>query len=174
MTTPQGRDFAMPRVTPHMWRQKVQTHLDLLYTSPIFFHLYIAFFTNAKTKMADPNSLPLSRASVVAAYDLIKPYVHKTPVLTNTYISNLASTPRSSDELVNTPWEGQAPAHPKIRLWFKCENFQKIGAFKARGAFHALMRLTESEGWEANGGREKGVVTHSSGKNQHQQNMVNK
>lgn len=113
--------------------------------------------------MADPNSLPLSRSSVIAAAELIKDYVHQTPVLTNIYLTNLASTPRTPDELVGTPWEGQDAAKPKINLWFKCENFQKIGAFKARGAFHSLVRLMESEGWEENGGREKGVVTHSSG-----------
>lgn len=114
--------------------------------------------------MADPNSLPLERSSVIAAAELIKDYVHQTPVLTNTYLNNLASTPRTSKELSDTPWEGQEPAKPKINLWFKCENFQKIGAFKARGAFHALIRLMESEGWMENGGREKGVTTHSSGK----------
>ena len=113
--------------------------------------------------MADPNSLPLTRGSVMAAAELIKDYVHKTPVLTNTYLNNLASTPRTADELSGTPWDGQTPSNPKTNLWFKCENFQKVGAFKARGAFHALIRLMESEGWEENGGREKGVVTHSSG-----------
>ncbi|KFZ18348.1 hypothetical protein V502_04144 [Pseudogymnoascus sp. VKM F-4520 (FW-2644)] len=113
--------------------------------------------------MADPNSLPLSRTSVVSAHTLIAPFIHHTPVLTSTYLSNLASTPRTAAELEGTPWAGQTPANPKIRFWFKCENFQKVGAFKARGAFHALLRLVESEGWEEGGGRERGVVTHSSG-----------
>lgn len=114
--------------------------------------------------MADPNSLPLSRESVLAAHDLVKPYVHHTPVLTNTHLSNVASTPRTADELLGTPWAGQTPARPSVRLWFKCENFQKVGAFKARGAFHALVRLMQTEGWEENGGRTRGVVTHSSGR----------
>jgi threonine dehydratase len=113
--------------------------------------------------MADPNSLPLSRASVLSAHALITPFIHRTPVLTSTYISQLASTPRTAAELEGTPWAGQTPSNPKIRFWFKCENFQKVGAFKARGAFHALLRLVESEGWEEGGGRERGVVTHSSG-----------
>ncbi|KFY45880.1 hypothetical protein V495_02781 [Pseudogymnoascus sp. VKM F-4514 (FW-929)] len=113
--------------------------------------------------MADPNSLPLSRSSVLAAHTLITPYIHRTPVLTSTYLDQLASTPRTAAELADTPWAGKAPANPKIRLWFKCENFQKVGAFKARGAFHSLLRLVESEGWEEGGGRERGVVTHSSG-----------
>jgi threonine dehydratase len=50
-----------------------------------------------------------------------------------------------------------------MRLWFKCENLQKVGAFKVRGAFHALTRLMAEEGWEEAGGRQRGVVTHSSG-----------
>ena len=113
--------------------------------------------------MADPStSPPLSRPSVIGAHELIKPYIHRTPVLTNTYINNLASTPQS--DLCGTRWEGRAPASPKLRLWFKCENFQKIGAFKARGAFHAIERLKREPGWEEGGGRERGVVTHSSGK----------
>ncbi|OAF58843.1 hypothetical protein VC83_06195 [Pseudogymnoascus destructans] len=113
--------------------------------------------------MADPTSLPLTRASVLSAHTLITPFIHRTPVLTSTYLSQLASTPRAAAELEGTPWAGQTPANPKIRFWFKCENFQKVGAFKARGAFHALLRLVESEGWEEGGGRERGVVTHSSG-----------
>jgi threonine dehydratase len=50
---------------------------------------------------------------------------------------------------------------PRFRLFFKCENFQKIGAFKARGAFHAIARLVEEMGIEEV--RRRGVVTHSSG-----------
>src|SRR5690606_7578463 len=42
------------------------------------------------------------------------------------------------------------------KLFFKCENFQKMGAFKMRGATNAIMQLTEKQ-------RERGVVTHSSG-----------
>jgi hypothetical protein len=43
-----------------------------------------------------------------------------------------------------------------MRLFFKCENYQKVGAFKARGAFHAIARLSDEQ-------LQKGVVTHSSG-----------
>lgn len=50
-----------------------------------------------------------------------------------------------------------------MTLLFKCENFQRVGAFKARGAFHAVERLKMEPGWMDGGGREKGVVTHSSG-----------
>jgi threonine dehydratase len=63
--------------------------------------------------------------------------------------------------LKGTQWEGQEPARPKIKLFFKCENFQRIGAFKVRGAFHAVARLIEEFGIEEV--KRRGVVTHSSG-----------
>ncbi|KAL2264737.1 hypothetical protein VTJ83DRAFT_7247 [Remersonia thermophila] len=114
--------------------------------------------------MADPSTAPpLTRASVEAAHRLIKPFIHETPVLTNSTLNKLASTPRTPEELAGTEWEGREPAKPVIRFWFKCENFQRGGAFKARGAFHAIERLKREPGWEEGGGREKGVVTHSSG-----------
>ncbi|KAF4880598.1 putative serine racemase [Colletotrichum siamense] len=114
--------------------------------------------------MADLTTcLPLNRASVVEAHKLVKPHVHYTPVLTNKTLTTLASTPRSPEDLKGTRWEGRTPAKPTIRLWFKCENLQRIGAFKVRGAFHAVERLKQEPGWIENGGMEKGVVTHSSG-----------
>ncbi len=64
----------------------------------------------------------------------IKPYVHKTPVLTSRLINEIAGA----------------------ELYFKCENFQKVGAFKFRGAINAILQLSEEE-------RSKGVATHSSG-----------
>ena len=112
--------------------------------------------------MADPaNAPPLERPSVIAAHALIKEYIHYTPVLTNTTLNDLASTPQSASTLAGTPWAGQEPTKPKIRFWFKCENFQKVGAFKVRGAFHALKRLMAEQAWEEISTR--GVVTHSSG-----------
>ncbi len=105
--------------------------------------------------------LPLTRDSIRAAHSLIKPHIHSTPVLTNTTLSNLGSTPQSPEALKGTQWEGQEPAKPKFRLFFKAENFQKIGAFKVRGAFHAVLRLVEEKGIDEV--RNKGVVTHSSG-----------
>jgi len=101
-------------------------------------------------------TLPLQRSSVQSAHDRIKDHIHLTPVFTSTTLSHLASTPQTPEALVDTPWEGQRPAHPKINLFFKCENYQRIGAFKIRGAFHALSRLSEEE-------LARGVVTHSSG-----------
>jgi threonine dehydratase len=64
----------------------------------------------------------------------IQPWLHRTPVLTS----------RSLDELTG------------VACWFKCENWQKSGAFKARGATNAIFHLTEAEA-------AKGVATHSSG-----------
>jgi hypothetical protein len=104
----------------------------------------------------------LTRSSVEAAHTLIKPHIHDTPVLTNTTLTTIASTPQTAEALQGTQWEDQEPAKPKINLFFKCENFQRIGAFKVRGAFHAVTRLIETEGLDEV--RRKGVVTHSSGK----------
>jgi len=71
---------------------------------------------------------------VIAAHERIAPYIHRTPVLTSSYINSLAGA----------------------ELFFKCENFQKAGAFKARGASNAVFGLTDEQA-------AKGVATHSSG-----------
>ena len=68
------------------------------------------------------------------AADRIASYIHRTPVMTCTTLNNMLDT----------------------ELFFKCENLQKVGAFKIRGATNAVMSLTE----EAAG---RGVATHSSG-----------
>jgi threonine dehydratase len=73
-------------------------------------------------------------ADVQAARERILPYVHRTPVLTS----------RTLDERVGA------------RIFFKCEIFQRVGAFKARGAFSRLTLLTPEE-------RSRGVVAFSSG-----------
>jgi threonine dehydratase len=100
-------------------------------------------------------------SSIASAHTLIKPYIHHTPLLTNRTLNTLASTSQTPELLKGTPYEGQEPAKPIIRFFFKCENYQRIGAFKARGAFHALLRLVEREGEDVV--RARGVVTHSSG-----------
>ena len=99
---------------------------------------------------------PLERSSVQSAHERIKEHIQLTHVETNTTLSNLASTPQTPEALLGTPFEGQRPARPKIKFFFKCENYQRTGAFKVRGAFHALSRLSEEE-------LARGVVTHSSG-----------
>jgi threonine dehydratase len=117
--------------------------------------------------MADPStSPPLTRASVVEAREVIKEFVHHTPTLTNATLDRLASTPAPAPlKPGNTGSEGEErkPANPTIRLYFKCENLQRVGAFKIRGAFHAIERLKREPGWVEGGGRVRGVVTHSSG-----------
>ncbi|NHF58743.1 threonine/serine dehydratase [Flavobacteriaceae bacterium TP-CH-4] len=64
----------------------------------------------------------------------IKPYIHNTPVLSSRLINKAVGA----------------------EVFFKCENFQRAGAYKMRGATNAILRLTDEE-------RGKGVVTHSSG-----------
>ncbi|MBS0565056.1 MAG: pyridoxal-phosphate dependent enzyme [Proteobacteria bacterium] len=71
---------------------------------------------------------------VVAAHERIRPYIHRTPVLTSSFLNGLTGA----------------------ELFFKCENFQKAAAFKARGASNAVFGLTDAQA-------AKGVATHSSG-----------
>jgi len=71
---------------------------------------------------------------VQSAVKRIEPYVHNTPVLTSTTI----------DRIMNAT------------VFFKCENFQRMGAFKLRGATNAILQLSDEE-------RARGVITHSSG-----------
>lgn len=76
----------------------------------------------------------ISRTDIQQAHDRIRPYIHRTAVLTNQTIDHLTGA----------------------SLYFKCENFQKIGAFKARGGLNAVLQLTPDE-------LRNGVTTHSSG-----------
>ncbi len=71
---------------------------------------------------------------VITAHDRIRPYIHRTPVLTSSYFNQLVGA----------------------ELFFKCENFQKAGAFKVRGATNAVFGLPDHM-------LDKGVATHSSG-----------
>ncbi len=77
---------------------------------------------------------PPTAADVLAAAARIAPHAHRTPVLTS----------GSLDELTGA------------RLYFKCENFQRSGAFKFRGACNAVWAMDEATA-------ARGVVTHSSG-----------
>jgi threonine dehydratase len=71
---------------------------------------------------------------LLATHKRIKPHIHNTPVLTSSFLNGTVGA----------------------TIFFKCENFQRMGAFKMRGAVNALMQLTEEQ-------KAKGVVTHSSG-----------
>jgi threonine dehydratase len=78
--------------------------------------------------------MQITKEAIVAAHERIKPHIHKTPVLTCDSINAMAGT----------------------ELFFKCENFQKIGAFKIRGGMNASLLLTPEQ-------LKNGVATHSSG-----------
>jgi threonine dehydratase len=72
--------------------------------------------------------------NIQAAQKRINPFVHNTPVLTSKQLNKIFN----------------------CELFFKCENFQKVGAFKFRGATNAVLSLSEGE-------KRRGVITHSSG-----------
>ena len=76
----------------------------------------------------------ITKETLEQAHDRIKQYVHRTPVMTSEAIDAIAG----------------------CSIFFKCENLQKIGAFKARGAMNAALQLTAEQ-------RSKGIATHSSG-----------
>ena len=71
---------------------------------------------------------------MLEAHERIKPYIHRTPVLTSRFLNELAG----------------------CDMFFKCENFQKAGAFKVRGASNAVFGLSDEDA-------KNGVCTHSSG-----------
>jgi threonine dehydratase len=79
------------------------------------------------------NHIP-TQYDLLQTHERIKSYIHQTSVMTSASIDAIAG----------------------CQIFFKCENFQKIGAFKARGAMNAVLSLTPEE-------RAKGVATHSSG-----------
>ncbi|NNK83747.1 MAG: pyridoxal-phosphate dependent enzyme [Flavobacteriaceae bacterium] len=76
----------------------------------------------------------MNKEVLIQVHNRIKPFIHKTPVLASHLLDEISG----------------------VNLYFKCENFQKMGAFKMRGATNAILCLSEEE-------RHKGVVTHSSG-----------
>ncbi len=74
------------------------------------------------------------KQAIIDAHTRIKPFIYQTPILTSTLINEMVGA----------------------KLFFKCENFQKMGAFKMRGATNAVILLTDEQ-------KKRGVVTHSSG-----------
>lgn len=83
---------------------------------------------------AEFRSTPIVWETIVQAHERIRPRIHRTPVLTSATLNALAGA----------------------ELFFKCENLQKTGSFKIRGATNAIFSLSEEEA-------ARGVVTHSSG-----------
>ena len=80
------------------------------------------------------NSKDIFLEDIQNAHKRIKSFIHKTPVLNSQSINKITGAD----------------------IWFKCENFQKVGAFKFRGAMNAVLALSEQD-------KQKGVATHSSG-----------
>ena len=78
--------------------------------------------------------MEIEKLDLIDCHNRIKPFIHNTPVLTSSYINELT----------------------EAEVYFKCENFQKMGAFKMRGAANAILKLSDEQ-------KSKGVVTHSSG-----------
>lgn len=76
----------------------------------------------------------ITKQDIEQAHERIKPYVHRTPILTSHSINEIAG----------------------CNIFFKCENLQNVGAFKARGAMNAALQIPEAN-------RSKGIATHSSG-----------
>lgn len=76
----------------------------------------------------------MQKSDLINCHNKIAPYIHRTPVLTSGILNTLSNAD----------------------LYFKCENFQRIGAFKMRGAINAVLQLSDRQ-------KRKGVVTHSSG-----------
>ncbi|KAL8732211.1 MAG: hypothetical protein Q9166_002959 [cf. Caloplaca sp. 2 TL-2023] len=95
------------------------------------------------------DNLPLKRYSVETAHQVIKEHIHRTPVVTSTTLNNSASTPQSPEALIGTTSEGQRPARPKIHLFFKCENYQRIGELDQGNHAQALALAAHSHGIKA-------------------------
>ncbi len=76
----------------------------------------------------------MTKEDLQVSYDRIRPYIHHTPVLQSRQLSAMLDAD----------------------VYFKCENFQRSGSFKIRGAVNAILELSETD-------RQNGVVTHSSG-----------
>ena len=61
----------------------------------------------------------MTKNDLIDCHDRIKPFIHNTPVLTSKLINDLTGAD----------------------IYFKCENFQKMGAFKMRGASNSLLKM---------------------------------
>ena len=76
----------------------------------------------------------MTKKNLIDCHNRIKPFIHNTPVLTSNQINKMTGS----------------------EIYFKCDNFQKMGAFKMRGATNAILQLSDEN-------KKNGVVTHSSG-----------
>ena len=76
----------------------------------------------------------MTKQNLIDCHNRIKPFIHNTPVLTSNQVNKMTGS----------------------EIYFKCDNFQKMGAFKMRGATNAILQLSDEN-------KKNGVVTHSSG-----------
>ncbi|MFX1408439.1 MAG: pyridoxal-phosphate dependent enzyme, partial [Promethearchaeota archaeon] len=76
----------------------------------------------------------MSFQGIEDAYKRVKGIVNNTPVMTSRTLNRITGAD----------------------VYFKCENFQRVGAFKFRGAYNALSQLSDDE-------KKRGIITHSSG-----------
>jgi len=76
----------------------------------------------------------MNKSDLLSVYNRVQPHIHKTPALKSRLINDIA----------------------ECEIYLKCENFQKGGSYKIRGATNAILQLSEVQ-------RSRGVVTHSSG-----------
>lgn len=77
--------------------------------------------------------------TILEAHDRIRPYVHKTPLLTCASLTELANEEIFKERTVERDNFSQS----SLQLFFKCEAFQKTGSFKARGACNAVHYLCD-------------------------------
>jgi threonine dehydratase len=80
------------------------------------------------------NDVIPTKEQVLAAMDRVRPHVHRTPILTSRSVNEISGA----------------------EIYFKCDNFQRMGAFKMRGAVNAILSLPKEA-------LDRGVATHSSG-----------
>ena len=78
--------------------------------------------------------MEMTKQNLIDCHNRIKPFIHNTPVLTSNQVNKMTGS----------------------EIYFKCDNFQKMGAFKMRGATNAILQLSDEN-------KKNGVVTHSSG-----------
>jgi threonine dehydratase len=93
----------------------------------VLWSYFINFIKTIEMKLPELNEIQ-------SAHARIRPFIHYTPVLSSQLLNNMFG----------------------CELYFKCENLQKVGAFKFRGATNAVLLLSDEE-------KKRGVVTHSSG-----------
>src|SRR2546430_16095407 len=93
-----------------------------------------SFYNSPMPPLASPLRPPVSFDDVAAAHERIRAQAKRTPVLSSSTVHALTGA----------------------RVFFKCENFQRMGAFKFRGAYNALAQLSPEE-------KRRGAIAFSSG-----------